>query len=75
MSADQIVEEASQWPPQKLADLVDRLTLRLLDADEPNMNDAWKQEVRLRLADIESGRLEAVAGEEVSARIRQIVGR
>ena len=75
MTADQIVEEARQWPSQQLAELVDRLTLTLHHADDPEVNDAWKREVRRRLADIECGRVEPVAGEEVSAKIRQIVGR
>ena len=36
---------------------------------------AWKQETRRRVAEIESGAVTGIPGEEVSARIRKIVGR
>ena len=75
MTADQIVEEASHWPAEQLAELVDRLTLTLHHAVDPGMDAAWKAETRRRLAEIEGGRVQAVPGEEVSARIRRLVGR
>ena len=75
ITPDQIVEEASHWPAEQLAELVDRLTLTLHHAVDPEMEDAWKEETRRRLAEIQSGRVQAVPGEEVSAKIRRIVGR
>ena len=75
ITPDQIVEEASHWPPEKLAELVERLTLTLHHVVDPGIDDAWKNETRRRLAEIESGRVQAVPGEEVSAKIRRIVGR
>jgi putative addiction module component (TIGR02574 family) len=75
MTPDQIIEEARHWPPEQLAELVDRLTLTLHHAVDPEINNAWKHETRRRLADIESGRIQAVPGEGVSAKIRRIVGR
>ena len=74
MTLDQIVEEASHWPPEQVAELMDRLTLTLHHV-EPQTEQAWKQETRRRLAEIEEGRVSAVSGEEVSARVRRIVGR
>jgi putative addiction module component (TIGR02574 family) len=74
MTLDQIVEEASHWPPEQVAELMDRLTLTLHQV-EPETEQAWKQETRRRLAEIEDGRVAPIAGEEVSARVRRIVGR
>lgn len=74
MTLDQIVEEASHWPDEQVAELMDRLTLTLHHV-EPGTDDAWKQETRRRLAEIENGRVAAIPGEEVSVRVRRIVGR
>lgn len=47
----------------------------LADLIEPEIEEAWKQETRRRLADLESGAVEAVPGDVVSQHIRKIVGR
>ena len=75
MTLDQITEEASHLQPQQVAELMDRLTLNLHHAIEPEIENAWKQEVRRRVAELESGEVKAIPGEEVSERIRRIVGR
>jgi hypothetical protein len=71
---EQIVEETRHWPPEKLGELVDRLTeeLRPVDAD---IEAAWKKEARRRLAEIENGTFHPADGELVASRIRKIVGR
>ena len=74
MTLDQIVEETRNWPPEKVSELVGRLTEEL-HATDPEVEAAWKQETRRRLAEIENGTGQPVDGETVSARIRQIVGR
>ena len=73
MTLDQVVTETRQWPPGQVAEQVDRLTTEL----HPDAEDeaAWRAETRRRVAEIESGRVEGVPGEAVSARVRQIVGR
>jgi putative addiction module component (TIGR02574 family) len=75
MTLDQIVEEASHLPREQVAEVVDRLTLALHTDVEPEVETAWKQEARRRLAELESGKVQAVPGEVVSSRIRKIVGR
>lgn len=75
MTLEQITEAASHLQPQQVAELVDRLTLNLHHAIDPEIENAWKQEARRRLAELESGEVEAIPGEEVSERIRRIVGR
>jgi putative addiction module component (TIGR02574 family) len=74
LTLEQIVEETRHRPPEKVGELVDRLTEEL-HAIDPGIEEAWKQETRRRLAEIENGTVQAVDGEEVSARIRRIVGR
>lgn len=74
LKLEQIVEEARHWSPEKLAQLVDRLSEELYTPD-PDHEEDWKQEARRRLAEIENGTVQAVDGEKVSARIRRIVGR
>jgi len=74
LTLEQIVEEARHWPPEKVGELVDRLTKALHPAD-PAIDQAWKEETRRRLAEIENGTVQAVDGQEVSARIGRIVGK
>lgn len=73
MTLDQIVAETRQWPPSQVAELVDRLATEL--QSDAEVETAWRAETRRRVAEIESGRVEGVPGEIVSARIRQLVGR
>jgi len=75
MTPDQIIEEASHLPPDQVAEVVDRLMLTLDPATEPEDKVVWKQETRRRLMELESGQVEAIPGDAVSGRIRQIVGR
>ncbi len=75
ITLDQIVEEASHLPREQVAEVVDRLTLTLHANGDPEIEDSWKQETRRRLADLESGKVQAVPGDVVSDSIRKIVGR
>ena len=75
MTLDQIVEAASQLPREQVAEVVDRLTSTLHTDVEPEIESAWKQETRRRLAELENGKVGAMPGEIVSDRIRKIVGR
>ena len=73
MTLDQIVEETRQWPPEKVGELVGRLT-EGLHASDPETEAAWHGEIARRVEEIRSGQVEGIPGEEVSARIRKIVG-
>ena len=74
MTVDQIVEEARHWPPEKIGELVGRLT-EGLHASDPEIEAAWKTEITSRIEEIQSGKVQGIPGEEVSARVRKIVGR
>jgi putative addiction module component (TIGR02574 family) len=75
MTPDQIIEEASHLPYAQVAELVDRLMLTLDTAADSEIAAAWKSETRRRLTELEDGRVQAIPGDVVSQRIRQIVGR
>ena len=74
MTLDQILEEAHRLPPEQVAELVDRLILELHHTIDRAVEDAWRQEARRRLKEIETGSTQGVPGDEVSARMRKIVG-
>jgi len=74
ITLDEIVEETKHWPPERVGELVDRLT-EDLHASAPEVEAAWKTEVGRRIAEIESGKVKGIPAEEVSARIQKILKR
>ena len=74
ITLDQIVEETRHWPPERVGELLDRLT-EDLHGSEPETEAAWKTEIDRRIAEIESGKVKGVSAEEVSARIQKILKR
>ena len=74
LTLEQIVEEARHWPPEKVGELVGRLT-EDLHASDPQTEAAWKIEIDRRIREIQSGKVQGIPGEEVSARVRKIIGR
>jgi hypothetical protein len=50
---DQILEETRHWPPEKVGELVDRLT-EDLHASDPDIDAAWKTEIARRLEEIQT---------------------
>jgi len=74
VTLEQIVEEARNWPPEKAGELVGRLT-EDLHITEPEVNTAWNAEIARRIEEIQSGKVEGISGEKVSACVRKIVGR
>jgi putative addiction module component (TIGR02574 family) len=53
--------------------IIERLPLD--NVIQPEIEESWKQETRRRLAELESGKVQAVPGDVVSRRIQKIVGR
>ena len=75
MTIEQIVEETRQWPEDVVAELVDRIMLAKHGVEDPALSPAWRPVVARRVEEIQSGKIEGIPGEIVSARIRKIVGR
>ena len=74
MTLDEIVEETRHWPPERLGELVGRLTEDLHTSD-PEIEAAWKTEIDRRIEEIQSGKVKGIPAEKVSARIRKILAR
>ena len=74
ITLDQIVQETRHWPPEKVGELVGRLT-EDLHASAPEIEAAWKAEITRRVDEIQTGKVQGIPGEEVSAGIRRILGR
>ena len=74
MTLEQIVEETRHWPPEKVGELLVRLS-EDLHASDPEIEAAWKAEIDRRIEEIQNGKVQGIPGEEVSARIRKIIGR
>jgi len=74
LSADQIVEETSDWPEDAVADLVDRILRAKYGEVDPSVDKAWQDKTRRRIADMESGRVRGIPLEETLAKARKITG-
>lgn len=75
MSVEQIVREARQLPREQAAELFDRLLVETFATPDPEIDGAWRQEIRRRIADIENGREPGLDGDQVMMELRKIVGR
>jgi len=68
-SARELFEEAMRLDPQERATLM-RLLVDTLDAEsEEGVEDAWRVEIERRMAELDSGAVEAVPWEELRARL------
>ena len=74
ITLDEIVEETRNWPPERVGELVGRLT-EDLHASDPEIEAAWKIEVDRRIEEIQSGKVKGIPAAEVSARIQKILKR
>jgi putative addiction module component (TIGR02574 family) len=73
MTLDQIVEEARHWPPEKVGELVGRLT-EDLHSSTPETEAAWKTEINRRVEEIQAGKVQGIPLETSLDRIRKIAG-
>lgn len=70
-SARELFEEAMRLAPEERAALI-RLLIDTLDAEsEEGAERAWRVEVERRIAELDSGEVEAVPWEELRARLYQ----
>lgn len=70
-SARELFEEAMRLDPAERATLM-RLLIDTLDAEsEEGVEEAWRAEVERRIAELDSGAVEAVSWEELRARLYQ----
>ena len=74
MTLDQIIEETRHWPPEKVGELVGRLT-EDLHASDPETEAAWKQEIDRRIEEIQTGKVQGIPADEVFEKAKRILGR
>jgi putative addiction module component (TIGR02574 family) len=74
MKASTLLDEAISLPVEERAHLVDCLLQTLNPPDESHAV-AWTEVARRRLDDLKSGKVAAISGEQVFARIRQSYGK
>lgn len=75
MTVDQLVAEALALPGEARALLADRLVESLDDASIGRLDELWADEAQRRLAEIRSGLVKTIPGEEAAERVRRAVGR
>ena len=66
----EIIKEAESLPVEERAVIVDSL-LRTLNPPDATIDAEWAQVSRRRLAELRSGRVKPVPGDEVFAKIRR----
>ena len=73
LTLEQIVQETGHWPPEKVGELVGRLTEELHGSDLET-EAAWKAEIDRRIEEIQTGKVRGVPLEESLARARKLAG-
>ncbi len=74
MTLEQLVEESRQLPQDVRAELVERILLAAHGGIEPSVEEAWKQETRRRVAEIQSGQARGIPLDEALADARKRAG-
>ncbi len=74
ITLDEIVEEARQWPPDVVAELVDRIMFNRHGGMESGLEAVWKTEIQRRVGEIKNGKVQGIPLEESLARARKIAG-
>lgn len=72
MTLEQIVEEARQWPPEQVGELVGRLTDEL-HARAPEIEAAWDREIDRRMTEIRTGKVKGIPADQVFAEIDELL--
>ena len=73
-STEEIIQEAAELPVEERIIVVDSL-LRTLNIPNPDIDTEWVGVAKLRLAELRSGRIKPVPGDQVFSRIRERFGR
>src|SRR5256885_3380479 len=72
-TSEEIFRDAMTLPPDARAELTERLVESLAQDVSPEITSAQLAEVRRRIAQVESGEVEVVPGDEALARVRSLL--
>ena len=68
MNTKQLIDEAVSLPVEERAFVVDSL-LRSLNQPDSEIDKKWAVEAKCRLAELRSGKIQAIPGDEVFAKV------
>jgi len=71
-TAEQIYQDALALPAETRVELTERLVASLADDVPPEIQHAHIEEVRRRIAEVESGEVELIPGDEALERVRKV---
>lgn len=74
MTVQQLVSEARLLPREQLNQLFDLLLVESFGQPDPRIDAAWRKETRRRVAEIQSGQVQGIPGDQVMAELRRAVG-
>jgi putative addiction module component (TIGR02574 family) len=69
--ATHLLEEALGLPEEDRGDLAARLIESLEGAEEGDVNSAWAEEIRVRLAELDSGAVQGIPWSEARKKIME----
>ena len=72
-TSEEIFRDAMALPPDARAELTERLVESLAQDISPEITSAQLAEVRRRIAQVESGEVELIPGDEALARVRSLL--
>lgn len=70
---EEIFRDAMALPPEARAELTERLIESLAQDVSPEITSAQLAEVRRRIAQVESGEVELIPGDEALSRVRNLL--
>ena len=73
LNTKEIIKEAESLPVEERAIVVDSL-LRTLNPPDPKVDQKWAKVAKQRLAEMRSGRVKPVPGDQVFTRVRERYG-
>jgi putative addiction module component (TIGR02574 family) len=72
-TSEEIFREAMALPPEARAELTERLIVSLAQDISPELAKLQLAEVRRRIAQVESGEVELIPGDEALTRVRTLL--
>lgn len=69
---DELVRKARALPPEERVRLAEELLATVQEVD-PEVEAAWDEEIRRRIAEIESRKAKLIPAEEVFAEVRRLI--
>jgi putative addiction module component (TIGR02574 family) len=70
--ADELSRKARALPPEERVRLAEELLATVQEVD-PEVEAAWDEEIKRRIAEIDSGKAKLIPAEEVFAEVRRLI--